>query len=107
MVCVNGKLFQPSGCFNESFNESFFMLYMFFRSVSVPRLKGMPAAVLRGCGALATLGLHGNPVTLEQLRESDGFAEFNARRCAKHDKQVSFLILFAHFPIYPAIGSYV
>ncbi len=56
--------------------------------VLLTRLKGVPVAVLRNCGALATLTLHGNPVTVEQLRESDGFAEFNARRCAKHDKQV-------------------
>jgi hypothetical protein len=59
------------------------------------RLKVVPAVVLRGCGALATLALHGNPVTVEQLREADGFAEFNARRCAKHDKQVC--LSFAYF----------
>ena len=58
----------------------------------------MPAAVLRGCGALATLGLHGNPISVEQLRESDGFAEFNARRCAKHDKQVCTFVLLAYLP---------
>lgn len=64
------------------------------RCLCIPRLKAVPAAVLRSCRALATLGLHGNPVTVEQLRASDGFAEFNARRCAKHDKQVWFLMLF-------------
>ncbi|KAK9904917.1 hypothetical protein WJX75_005508 [Coccomyxa subellipsoidea] len=56
------------------------------------RLKVVPAVVLRGCGALATLALHGNPVTVEQLREADGFAEFNARRCAKHDKQLEMQV---------------
>ncbi|CAL8464368.1 g3903 [Coccomyxa elongata] len=56
------------------------------------RLKAVPAAVLRGCRALATLGLHGNPVTVEELRASDGFAEFNARRCAKHDKQLEMQV---------------
>lgn len=52
------------------------------------RLKDVPPAVLRGCASLATLTLHNNPITVEQLREADGFPEFNARRCAKHDKQV-------------------
>ena len=53
------------------------------------RLRSVPAAVLRGCRSLATLSLHGNPITIEVFREADGFEEFNARRCAKFDKQVS------------------
>ena len=44
--------------------------------------------ILRGCLSLARLSLHGNPLTLEQLRSADGFQEFNARRCASADKQV-------------------
>ncbi len=52
------------------------------------RLRGVPAEVLRGCSSLARLSLHGNPLTIEQLRAADGFREFNARRCARCDKQV-------------------
>ena len=52
------------------------------------RLQGVPAEVLRGCSSLARLSLHGNPLTIEQLRAADGFQEFNARRCARCDKQV-------------------
>ena len=52
------------------------------------RLRNVPAEVLRGCLSLARLSLHGNPLTLEQLRSSDGFQDFNARRCASADKQV-------------------
>jgi hypothetical protein len=49
----------------------------------------VPAEVLRGCTSLATLSLHGNPITIELFREADGFQEFNTRRCAKYDKQVT------------------
>lgn len=52
------------------------------------RLAAVPPALLTGCTALATLGLHGNRLTAEQLRETPGWAEFDARRRAKYDKQV-------------------
>ena len=52
----------------------------------------MPSAILKGCTALARLSLHGNPIIIEQLREADGFAEFNARRCAKADKQLEMQV---------------
>jgi hypothetical protein len=48
----------------------------------------VPPAVLTGCGALVTLSLHNNPVSVEQLRETDGFAAFHARRLAKNHKQI-------------------
>ena len=41
-----------------------------------------------GCGALTTLSLQHNRVTVEQLRQMDGYAAFNARRLAKVDKQL-------------------
>ena len=53
----------------------------------------MPAAILRGCASLSTLSLHGNPLTVEQLREADGWAEYDARRCAKHDKQLGMRVM--------------
>lgn len=52
----------------------------------------MPAEILRGCASLATLSLHGNPITIERLRQASGFAEFNARRCSKHDKQLDMQV---------------
>ncbi len=51
------------------------------------RLSAVPAALLRGCESLATLSLHGNPITADALRETDGFRAFDARRCQKYDKQ--------------------
>jgi hypothetical protein len=52
------------------------------------RIREVPAPVLKECTALATLSVRGNPITVEVLRESDGFREFDARRVAKCDKQV-------------------
>lgn len=52
----------------------------------------MPPAILTGCAALATLSLHGNPVTVEQLRETEGYAAFDERRRRKYDKQVGRLV---------------
>lgn len=48
----------------------------------------MPPALLAGCASLATLSLHDNPITADQLRETQGYADFDARRRAKYDKQV-------------------
>lgn len=48
----------------------------------------MPPAILTGCSSLATLSVHGNPLTAERLRETPGYAAFDERRRAKYDKQV-------------------
>lgn len=55
------------------------------------RLRAVPEAILRGCASLATLSLHGNAITVDQLRETPGWAEFDGRRKAKYDKQVGGL----------------
>eukprot|EP00884_Botryococcus_braunii_P023093 jgi/Botrbrau1/9468/Bobra.0252s0089.1 len=57
------------------------------------RLKGLPSDLLRGCSSLCTLSLHGNPMTVDELRETDGFAEYNARRIAKVNKQMESQVL--------------
>ena len=56
---------------------------------------GVPSELLRGCGALTTLSLHGNPCTIEELREIDGYAELDARRRAKADKVLQGRVLGA------------
>eukprot|EP00240_Pyramimonas_obovata_P004480 CAMPEP_0118943650 /NCGR_PEP_ID=MMETSP1169-20130426/38757_1 /TAXON_ID=36882 /ORGANISM="Pyramimonas obovata, Strain CCMP722" /LENGTH=381 /DNA_ID=CAMNT_0006888953 /DNA_START=174 /DNA_END=1316 /DNA_ORIENTATION=+ len=48
----------------------------------------VPPIVLKECGALGTLSLHGNPITAEQLRETDGYSEYQERRITKYDKQI-------------------
>ena len=55
---------------------------------------GIPPPLLRA-PALHTLSLHGNPCTIEELREVDGYAELDARRRAKADKVVDGRVLGA------------
>lgn len=56
-------------------------------------LKTFPNKILKGCLELATLSLHGNELTIEYLRELEGWAEFDERRKAKHSKQLEFSLL--------------
>lgn len=57
------------------------------------KVKAVPSVVLTGARSLATLALHGCPITMEELRETPGFSEFEARRVAKYDKQVDMKVL--------------
>ncbi|PSC75686.1 LRR repeats and ubiquitin-like domain-containing protein isoform A [Micractinium conductrix] len=59
------------------------------------RLKAVPPALLSSCSSLATLSLHSNPITAEQLRETEGYAAFDERRRKKYDKQVDMRVLRA------------
>ena len=59
----------------------------------IPRA-GIPPQLLRA-PALHTLSLHGNPCTIEELREIDGYAELDARRRAKADKVIDGRVLGA------------
>lgn len=52
------------------------------------RLRAVPEPILAGCSALATLSLHGNPLTAEALRQAPGWRQFDERRRQKYDKQV-------------------
>ena len=58
------------------------------------RLQEVPGEILRECQALQTLNLHHNPLTIEKLRETRDYREFDARRRAKYDKQVIRNYLF-------------
>ncbi|KAI8475259.1 MAG: leucine-rich repeat family protein [Monoraphidium minutum] len=49
----------------------------------------VPPALLKGCAALQTLGLHGCPITAERLQETEGFDEFEARRRGKFSKIIA------------------
>ncbi|KAK9807010.1 hypothetical protein WJX72_010701 [[Myrmecia] bisecta] len=57
------------------------------------RLRHIPAAIFRRCSALATVSVHLNPLTVEQLREMDGFAEFGVRLRAKYEKQMEMRVM--------------
>ncbi len=53
-----------------------------------PRVAAIPPGLLHGMSSLWLLQLGGNPLTIEQLRESDGYASLDARRRARATKQV-------------------
>ena len=48
--------------------------------------KGIPAVVLRDCERLSELSLKQNQVTIEELRELDGWDVYNERRVSRADK---------------------
>lgn len=56
------------------------------------RIVSVPSALFLGCTSLHTLSMHGNPLKLEQLRTVQGYAQYDARRRAKHDKQVDLRV---------------
>jgi hypothetical protein len=56
-------------------------------------VRSVPAALLTGASSLCTLSLHGCPATVDALREAPEWARFDARRRAKHDKQVDMRVL--------------
>ncbi|KAH7433948.1 hypothetical protein KP509_07G094000 [Ceratopteris richardii] len=56
-------------------------------------LRSFPNEVLKGCVELTTLSLHGNELTIQYLRQLEGWAEFDVRRRAKHSKQLQFSVL--------------
>ena len=52
------------------------------------RLRSIPSDILKGCQSLHTISVHKNPITIEQLRDTPAFQEFDVRRRAKYSKQV-------------------
>ncbi|KAL3653239.1 hypothetical protein CASFOL_002920 [Castilleja foliolosa] len=53
-------------------------------------LKSLPKTLFQKCLQLSILDLHGTSVTLELLREFEGWEEFDERRRLKHQKQLEF-----------------
>jgi hypothetical protein len=56
-------------------------------------IDSLPPEILLYCDSLQTLALHGNPLTLEKLQETKGYAQFEARRKAKWDKTLAAGVL--------------
>ena len=65
------------------------LLETLYTMEAVCRVSTVPAVVLNGCVKLASLALHDNPISAAQLRNLEGFAEYDLRRRRKHNKQVS------------------
>eukprot|EP00850_Spirogloea_muscicola_P006225 SM000029S10520 [mRNA] locus=s29:597126:599681:+ [translate_table: standard] len=56
----------------------------------------LPQLLLRECAALQTLGLHGNPFSVEDLQQMDSYAVFEGRRRTKVDKQIAGNVMMGH-----------
>ena len=56
-------------------------------------IDSLPSEIMLYCENLQTISLHGNPLTLEKLEETKGYAEFEARRKAKWDKLLAAGVL--------------
>nr|CAB3501627.1 unnamed protein product [Digitaria exilis] len=61
-------------------------------SVRESRLK-LPENLLKDCTALQNISLHGNPITMDQFQQMEGFNEFEARRRKKFDKQIDSRVM--------------
>jgi hypothetical protein len=49
----------------------------------------LPPAILHGCTSLATISLHDNPITVDALHATDGYADFEGRRQSKYTKAIA------------------
>ncbi|XP_010521967.1 PREDICTED: LRR repeats and ubiquitin-like domain-containing protein At2g30105 [Tarenaya hassleriana] len=56
-------------------------------------VKSLPSALFKGCSQLSTLGLHNTEITVEFLRQYEGWDEFDKRRRTKHQKQLDFRVV--------------
>ena len=62
-------------------------------------IDSIPTEILLYCENLQTIGLHSNPLTLDTLQQTKGYAEFEARRKLKWDKSIAAGVLLGgnHF----------
>uniref|UniRef100_A0A2P2KB91 LRR repeats and ubiquitin-like domain-containing protein At2g30105 n=2 Tax=Rhizophora mucronata TaxID=61149 RepID=A0A2P2KB91_RHIMU len=56
-------------------------------------LKSLPSTLLKMCVQLSTLDLHNTEITMDVLRQFEGWEAFDARRCLKHQKQLDFRVM--------------
>jgi hypothetical protein len=52
------------------------------------QVAAVPEEVLKGCGALVTLSLHGCPIRVDMLEATPGYAGFAQRVKGKHSKKI-------------------
>lgn len=53
-------------------------------------LKSLPPTLFKMCIRLSTLDLHGSEITMDLLRQLEGWEDFDKRRRLKHQKQLDF-----------------
>ncbi|XP_010414314.1 PREDICTED: LRR repeats and ubiquitin-like domain-containing protein At2g30105 [Camelina sativa] len=56
-------------------------------------LKTLPLGLFKMCLQLSTLGLHNTEITVEFLRQFEGWEDFDERRRTKHQKQLDFRVV--------------
>ncbi|XP_058110377.1 LRR repeats and ubiquitin-like domain-containing protein At2g30105 isoform X4 [Magnolia sinica] len=55
-------------------------------------LKLLPPSLFKMCSKLSTLDLHNTEITMDILRQIEGWEEFDERRRSKHQKQLDFRV---------------
>ncbi|KAJ7964235.1 LRR repeats and ubiquitin-like domain-containing protein family [Quillaja saponaria] len=55
-------------------------------------LKSLPSQLFKMCLQLSTLDLHNTEITIDLLRQFEGWNTFDERRCLKHQKQLDFRV---------------
>ncbi|KAL6967718.1 hypothetical protein U1Q18_033527 [Sarracenia purpurea var. burkii] len=55
-------------------------------------LKSLPSTLFKTCIQLSTLDLHGSEITMDLLRQFEGWEDFDKRRRLKHQKQLDFRV---------------
>lgn len=56
-------------------------------------LKSLPTTLFSKCVQLSTLELHNTEITMDALRQLEGWDDFDKRRRAKHQKQLDFRVM--------------
>ncbi|XVE58987.1 hypothetical protein DITRI_Ditri05aG0007900 [Diplodiscus trichospermus] len=56
-------------------------------------LKCLPSTLFKECLQLATLDLHNTEITMDVLRQFEGWQDFDERRHSKHQKQLDFRVV--------------
>ncbi|CAL8998930.1 unnamed protein product [Prunus brigantina] len=56
-------------------------------------LKSLPSTLFKKCLQLTTLDLHNTEITMDVLRQTEGWESFDERRRLKHQKQLDFRVV--------------
>ncbi|KAK7838132.1 lrr repeats and ubiquitin-like domain-containing protein [Quercus suber] len=56
-------------------------------------LKSLPSTLFKMCLQLSTLDLHNTEITMDLLRQFEGWESFDERRLSKHQKQLDFRVV--------------
>ncbi|XP_077234481.1 LRR repeats and ubiquitin-like domain-containing protein At2g30105 [Tasmannia lanceolata] len=55
-------------------------------------MKSFPSTLFKMCSQLSTLDLHGTEITMDLLRQFEGWEDFDEQRRSKHQKQLDFSV---------------